>query len=328
LAWIELVLGVLRPWYERALRTAERRLPALTRYRQSEPLPIALHARRIYIIPTGFGVFFAIVLTVMLLGGLNFNNNAALLMTFLVGGAVVVSMPRTARHLDRVRLTAVRVQPVHAGEQALVQVRFVPADGVPRLRLRLKRDTHQGAFDLPGEGGDVVLPIAATRRGWMPVGRFTLATEYPLGCFYAWSVLHPDTRMLVYPRPAPAGRPLPHGTAREAGHQPQPGGEDWHGLRDYRGGDALRRVAWRASARHDRLLVKEFAEPQTEDVVLDWHRLHELDHERRIEQLTRWVLDAHREGRVFRLVLPDQTLGPAQGDAHRERCLRELALLP
>lgn len=322
------MLGVLRPWYERALLIAERRLPALTRYRRAEPLPIALHARRIYIIPTGFGIFFAVVLTVMLLGGLNFNNNAALLMTFLVGGAVVVSMPRTARHLDQVQLSAVRATPVHAGENMLVQLRLTPQNGVPRPRLRLKRDTWHSAFDLPGDGGDFTLQVPTERRGYMPVGRCTLATEYPLGCFYAWSVLHPDVRLLVYPRPAPPGRPLPHGSARDAGHQPQPGGEDWHSLRDYRGGDALRRVAWRASARHDRLLVKEFAEPRTEDVVLDWNALVELDGERRIAQLTRWVLDAHREGRVFRLILPTQTLGPAQDDAHRERCLRELALLP
>ena len=33
--------------YERALRIAEQRLPALTRYRKTEPLPIALHARRL-----------------------------------------------------------------------------------------------------------------------------------------------------------------------------------------------------------------------------------------------------------------------------------------
>jgi uncharacterized protein (DUF58 family) len=249
-------------------------------------------------------------------------------MTFLVGGAVVVSMPRTARHLDRVQLTAVRAAPVHAGEDALIQLWLAPSDALPRLRLRLKRDTQQMAFDLSGEGSAVTVPVKTERRGVMAVGRYTLATEYPLGCFHAWSVLHPDVHILVYPRPAPPGRPLPHGAARDAGHQPQPGGEDWHGLRDYRGGDALRRVAWRASARHDRLLVKEFAEPQTEDVVLSWHDLGELDSERRIAQLTRWVLDAHRDGRVYTVILPVQTLGPGSGEAHRERCLRELALLP
>ena len=40
------------------LRRAERRLPSLTRLRSPEALPIVLHRRRIYIVPTGFGLGF------------------------------------------------------------------------------------------------------------------------------------------------------------------------------------------------------------------------------------------------------------------------------
>ena len=71
---------------------AERRLPALTRYRQPEPLPIELHRRRIYIVPTGFGIGFAMLLLVMLVGALNYANNAALLLTCLLGAASATSM--------------------------------------------------------------------------------------------------------------------------------------------------------------------------------------------------------------------------------------------
>ena len=40
----------------RLLAVAERRLPALTRLRRAEPLPIRLDRRRIYVLPTGFGL--------------------------------------------------------------------------------------------------------------------------------------------------------------------------------------------------------------------------------------------------------------------------------
>jgi uncharacterized protein (DUF58 family) len=50
--------------------------------------------------------------------------------------------------------------------------------------------------------------------------------------------------------------------------------------------------------------------------------------EARISQLTRWVLEADRGGTPFGLQLPALELAPATGPAHRERCLRALALLP
>ena len=62
-------------------RLSERlsRLP-LVRPRTREPLPIVIDRRRVYILPTGFGLFLGLMLCAMLLGGLNYNNNPALLL--------------------------------------------------------------------------------------------------------------------------------------------------------------------------------------------------------------------------------------------------------
>ena len=50
----------VREWREALIARAERRLPALTRFRGPEPLPIELHRRRIYILPTKSGVGFGV----------------------------------------------------------------------------------------------------------------------------------------------------------------------------------------------------------------------------------------------------------------------------
>jgi uncharacterized protein (DUF58 family) len=63
--------------------------------------------------------------------------------------------------------------------------------------------------------------------------------------------------------------------------------------------------------------------------VLEWRSLSGLDYEARIRRLARWVDDAEREGRRYRLELPGQpSLGAASGAPHRHACLRALALLP
>ncbi len=313
---------------DRLLAYAERRLPGLNRHRRPEPVPIALHRRRIYIVPTGFGLFFGLVLFTMLMGALNFNNNAALLLTFALTGAVVVSLPRTVGELERLRLVAVRAEPVHAGEPLRVQVDFVVGDGRARPALELRSGKQRLPFALGAEGGSATFELATARRGLQPVGRLTLQTTWPLGLFRAWSVLHPDASLLVWPRPETPAPALPQAGIDGSGRAPRESGEDWSGLRDYRAGDPIRRIAWRASARGDRLLVKEFSDPLAQQVLLDWHALPGLGAEARIARLARWVLDASARGIAFRLALPQGGGGYARGPEHAARCLRDLAVLP
>ena len=317
-----------RPRWEALLRRAERRLPALTRYRMPEALPIALHGRRVYILPTGFGVFFGVTLVTLLLGALNFNNNSAMLLTFLLAGAVFMSLSRTVANLARLELTTLRGMPVHAGQPASLVLRFGVRDGRAHLTCRIAGGPVEREFDLPADGGEIELALPTVRRGWLAVGRLTLSTEYPFGMFRAWSVLNPDQSLLVYPAPEPGAPPLPRGESRDGHARPTPGGDDWQGLREFRTGDARRLVAWKASARHDRLLVKEFASPVADELLLDFERLGSLPNEQRIARLTRWVLDAARLQTPFTLVVPGQRIGDGYDAHHVERCLRELALLP
>ncbi len=314
--------------WEKLLDRAEKRLPALTRRRQPEPLPIALHSRRVYVVPNRFGLFFGITLVGMLLGALNFNNNGALLLTFLVAGAAQLSLHRTVANLRGLKLDSLQAAPVHAGETLLVALNFGVSRPAARPRIRVVRADEGLIADLGPEGGTIALHMASTKRGWQPVGRLTVSTEYPFGLFHAWSVLNPDHPVLVYPHPEPVAPPLPRASADERGPQLRHDGEDWYGLRSYRVGDPPRLIAWKATAKQDRLLVKEFAEPRAAEVTLAWSELGALDYEARISRLTRWVLDASAQNLAFKLVLPETTLGPARGATHATRCLRELATLP
>src|SRR3546814_1802343 len=76
-----------------------------------------------------------------------------------------------------------------------------------------------------------------------------------------------------------------------------------HHLRAYRRGDSRRAIAWKPSARRDTLLVREYEQPLGSDVVLDWNALAMLDREARIRRLARWIDDAERGGRHYRLLL-------------------------
>lgn len=312
--------------WQRTLALAERQLPALTRLRASEPLPVALNRRRIYVLPTRFGFVFALMLFVMLLGALNYNNNAAILLTCLLAGTAFLSMFGGFRTLDGLTLQAVHAQPCFAGDSLPLQLQF---SGGTRLRRALRLDHPGGTrlFRLAPEDGRLQLDVPTTRRGRYVLPRLRLWTEFPLGLFWVWSYLHPQFSTVVYPRPEAQGPGLPD-SARHGGGTPQRReGEDFATLRSYRASDPPRRIAWKASARHDTLLVREHEHALTREVVLDFAALEFLEREARIARLARWVIQAETERRPYELRLPQRRIGPALGPAHRHECLTELALL-
>jgi uncharacterized protein (DUF58 family) len=317
----------MRPTPPRLLQLAERRLPALTRYRRAEPLPIELHRRRIYIVPTGFGVGFAVLLLIMLLGALNYANNAALLLTCVLGAAAAASMLAGFRTLHGLRLETIRAGRVVAGETLVVTLVFASVHPCEALRVNPDRSAVV-AFAVPAGSAEVTLPIATQRRGWQSLPRLRVWSTWPLGLFRAWSWLHPQQQVLVWPRAEAAG-PAPD-LPDDASHRARlHRGEELATLRDYRSGDPRRHVAWKASARHHGLLVKEFEQPQaTPEWRLDWRALTGMDNEARIARLARWLGEARARGLRFSLWLPGEIIEADRGEAHYARCMSALAVLP
>ncbi|MCZ8114503.1 DUF58 domain-containing protein [Silanimonas sp.] len=308
------------------------RLP-FVRGRKPEPLPITLDRKRIYVLPTRQGLLVGVLVLGMLLGALNYNNNPGLMLAFLLAAIVHNGVVLAHLRLSGLRLTALHAEPVHAGESLALRLRL---ESGKRSREGVQVRAAAGeAVDLPaslhvtGEDAEIELTIPTTRRGLMDLGRLRLSTTRPLGLARAWSWWRPQQRVLVYPALERNGPPLP-GAASDGARQPraQRSGEDTHHLRDYRNGDSPRQIAWKASARLDRLMVREYEAGVARDVMLDWQSLRQLPHEQRIARLARWVVEAEREGRRFRLQIPGTTLGPARGPEHRHACLRALALLP
>jgi uncharacterized protein (DUF58 family) len=289
---------------------------------------VTLNQRRIFIVPTRQGFGFVVVLLLMLLGDINYSLSLGYVLTFLLGSVGLMTMLYTFRNMAQLEIRAGRVEAVFAGDSAQFVFHFHNNGELPRYRLHLHDDhAHAVIFDLPERHStEIKLSIPAVHRGLLDTGRLTLHTEFPLGLFHAWSYLQFDTRCLVYPQPS-APLPLPAGMAEDgAGMATASGDEDFAGLRGYVAGDAMQRIAWKAAAREQGLQVKQFSASQGSRLWLDWNLVPAADTERRLGILARWVLDAEAQGLLYGLRLPGLELPPRHGGAHREECLRALAL--
>lgn len=290
-------------------------------------LPFELEYRHIYVLPTSFGWGFGLMLAFMALGGLNFNNNMALMLVFLLATISQLTTLIAYRNMSGLSIDSIFCEPVFCGDNAHFRV-FV------RNQNERHRFAVQAGFSTPQDCKDFKLNATesfhlqqATRtRGWLEMPSFRLETRFPLGLFRAWSWVFPRSRCLVYPSPAKNAPALPKSGHGYAGRAIKGEGDELHGLRKYQAGDSKQRVAWRASARHDELYSLEMETPREEACELDWDLVQAADVETRLSILTAWVIEADHKQLSYSLKLPGKHIASGNGAEHRSKCLELLAL--
>lgn len=298
------------------------------RIKVPEAAPVTLVQRRIYILPTKQGYLFVLVLLVLLFASINYALALGFLLTFLLAAMGSVAMLHTWRNLSYLKLRPGRVEAVFAGDTAHFGV-TLETPGASRFAVAVRRIGEEPTYcDVnPGAHAAIAIPAAARKRGLLECGRLEIFTRYPVGLFHAWAYFDFGQRAVTYPRPdTTAGDPPGVSTTTGEGSVSMPGDEEFHQLRPYHPGDPPRQIAWKALARGQGLLTKEFHAMAADEIWLSWDDARSAFVEARLSVLAHWVLESDRRGQRYGLKLPGVRIPPASGEAHRERALEALAL--
>lgn len=292
-----------------------------------EAPPVTLVQRRIFILPTKQGYLFAFTLLLLLLASINYALSLGFTLTFLLASMAGVALLHTWRNLAHLRLRPGRCDPVFAGEIAHFSVNVeTPSQARFAIAARRQGDEPVHADVLPSETSTLSIPVSAPRRGMLQCGRLEIFTRYPLGLFHAWSYVDFGLSVVVYPKPDPgAGTPPAHSRSLSEEGIPVPGDEEFSMLRAYRAGDTPKQIAWKALAREQGLLTKEFSATASSELWLDWDEARSPNPEARLSILCQWVLQGESYGQAYGLRLPGVEIAPSRGEAHRTRCLEALA---
>ena len=73
--------------------------------------------------PTQHGILFIAILIAMLLGSINYNNNAGFTLVFLLGTMTLISLFHSYKNLVGLEMTQTHVQPVFIGESIVFSFR-------------------------------------------------------------------------------------------------------------------------------------------------------------------------------------------------------------
>ena len=298
------------------------------RARVPEAPPVTLVQRRIFILPTKQGYVFAFTILVLLVASINYTLSLGFVLTFLLASMAGTAMLHTWRNLAHLKLRPGRCDPAFAGDGAHFSV-TVETPSKTRFAIAARRRDEEPVFAdvAAGETTAIALPVHTPRRGLLRCGRLEVFTRYPVGFFHAWSYVDFNLNIIVYPRPDPfAGMPPAFSRSTSEEGIPIPGDEEFNVLRAYHAGDAPKLIAWKALAREQGLLIKEFSATASSELWLDWDEARAADIEARLSVLAHWVLQAERFGQSYGLRLPGTVIEPGRGEAHRARCLEALAL--
>jgi uncharacterized protein (DUF58 family) len=284
--------------------------------------------------PTGSLAGLVFVLIAIWYAAASQGNAAAYLLLFALTGVLIVSIPHTLLNLNGLKATAESVKPVFAGDEVSLPVEILNQSGAAR---------HGITVSVPGSGGEAervdriaagkaaraTVRFIAPKRGEHQIGNVRLESAYPFGFLRRSKWEAAPQRYLVYPRPA--GDPsLPLNQANPAHSKLQPEfgeGDDFAGVRPYILGESQRHIDWKAVARGQALVTKQFSAEASGLLHFDFATLHFPNIEDRLSQLALWVIEAERARRPYGLRLPAAEIPPSVGHAHFHRCLRALALV-
>ncbi|MCB1647158.1 MAG: DUF58 domain-containing protein [Pseudomonadales bacterium] len=290
---------------------------------------VVLNQNNIFILPTREGIYFLILFLCMLLAAINYQNSLIFALAFLLISLFMVSMLHTFRNLSGLQIQGGPSRPVFAGEDAefRVTVRREGARHYEAIVLGWHDELLVSADLLDAEELTLGVFVPTTARGLLNPGRLLIQTRYPVGLFRAWSWVDLDRRCVVYPRPVPAGE-IPEVLASdgEGDSVSARGVDDFHSLREFQKGDAIKHIAWKSFARNETLMVKDFAAHVDRRVWLSWDSLDGMDTENRLSRLCYWALEVARTNDEFGLRLPGSELPPARGSEHLDLVLHELAM--
>lgn len=290
---------------------------------------VTLNQKRIFIFPSGAGLFFLLCLMVMLLTAINFQNNLSYAVTFLLATLFVIATLHTYANLSGLTIRALRAEPAFPGQQSEFDLLVQRGKRRNHFALYLKwPDSSEALINLVKlDSEEVRLHMPVTSRGWFMPGRLLLESTYPLGLLRCWTWIDLDLHALVYPRPLPSSElPGVSTDTSDGATAAITGSDDFHGIRDYHRGDSLRHIHWKGLAKGQGLQSKQYTAYAERSAWLEWDQFQGLSVEQRLSHLCYWALEFDGSGDEYGLRLPGQTIEPGTGDRHRECVLRALAL--
>lgn len=289
---------------------------------------ITLHQGNLFIFPSKMGVHFSISSFVLFLLGTNYQNNLVLFLVFFMCSFMVTCLLVSYRNVANLTLTA-----------TACEAQFVAQECPFHLRLSHTKQMSEGLYftfqhgdstlQTTVEGNNVTVYSIGHQRGVFNPGRITVQSRFPFGLYRVWTHIDLDFEVLLYPQPIENNSLVAtmseKNSANNVSHLTH-GVDQFSALKRYQPGESLKSVAWKQLAQGRGWLSKQFEQFTGDDLLLDINTLNHLPVETRLSFLCYQVIELEKNNQRYGLTLNELKIGLGNGNVHKHRCLRALAL--
>lgn len=297
------------------------------RKRMPKSNPQILNSQSIYILPSGFGWIYWIVVLSLFSGAINYQISTIFLMTFLLAVVALVSAWEAHANLKNLSIKLISIEDTYQGTPVQM-ILFIQANRRNHFGLEFKMgDQLLSRLEyIPPEGLQFVLPIVTNKRGCFNVPRITISSLYPFGIFRIWGYAYFDTQYHVYPQPINPGFWPERSPNQENKTIPSPGDNEFYDLRQVENPWLqLNLIAWKIAAKGQGWFLKTLDSAEGSHWVFSLRDLPPVDLESKLQYLCYWLVTAESNDQLYSLQL-DHSIEPlARGKDHLQDCLRLLA---
>jgi len=282
---------------------------------------VTLVQKLIFILPTRYGWWFLLLISLLYLMGTNYQNNLILLLSYLMLSIFLLTIVLSYQNLSGLTLQCATPAEGFAGDCIPVQLNMT--SNKPHFMLQMGLVSQTDSILLTELSSAVTLSVNTSKRGRYSLPRIKITSQYPLGLWRAWSYVALKQIYWVYPAPDPDTTTLQHPDSASGTANIESGDT----LAAYRSGESVRHLIWKRLARDPfNPVVRQQQQANAEP---DWVVVPALTGEALEQALRRacqQLLQLEQSQHQYGVKLPGITIAQSSGAFHLQRCLQELAL--
>jgi uncharacterized protein (DUF58 family) len=262
----------------------------------------------------------------------NTGNNLIYLVVSALLGFMAISGILGKWNLSRVRISCTPPEEVYDGLPTLFSINLENhRRWLPVFLMEVALDKQVVLFPLvdPGQSKSKSLETVLYGRGLQQLSKATISSRFPINFFIRSVTVAIDREVTVFPKPLPCSTltlPTPGGTRGENLDWQKGQEGDISRIGDYVGGEPLKLIHWKLTARHDRIKVKELSSSSQTPVTIDLEAIPASGVEQRLRFGSFLISHVLRTGRPVGLKIGSIEVSPDSSRQHKLLLLKMLAL--
>lgn len=299
------------------------------RKRNQSGNPQSVHSRNLYVLPSGFGWVYGVVVLAIFLGAINSQISTVFYMAFLLAVIGIVSAWEAHANLKNLSFRLINVEDSSQGTPARMTIIIQPNNKLRwGIEFQIAAQPKTRLERIPPEGLQFVIPVETTERGYFLVPVIVISSLYPFGIFRVWSYAYFDDHYYVYPQPVDPGFWPDAYIAQNEKQRHALGDDNVYDLKQVENPWAAPKlIHWKIAAKGQGWYLKIMDSNEVDNWLFKLNDLSfSKDLEVKLQNLSYWLQTAESSNQIYALELKDTRTAFSNGKEHLQSCLRQLAL--